>query len=60
VGSTNLAAARSLSKDIGLTVATHDPTIAAVLADRKDLTLITIGVQVNPFVGPALLCVTCC
>jgi DeoR/GlpR family transcriptional regulator of sugar metabolism len=54
VGSTNLAVARSLPKDIGLTVATHDPTIAAVLADRKDLTLITIGGQVNPLVGAAV------
>lgn len=35
-------------------MATHDPTIAAVLADRKDLTLITIGGQVNPLVGGAV------
>ena len=54
VGSTNLAVARSLPKDIGLTVATHDLTIAAVLAGRKDLTLITIGGQVNPLVGGAV------
>jgi DeoR/GlpR family transcriptional regulator of sugar metabolism len=54
VGSTNLAVARSLPKHIGLAVATHDPTIAAVLADRKDLTLITIGGQVNSFVGAAV------
>jgi hypothetical protein len=27
------------------------PTIAAVLVDREDLTLITIGGQVNPLVG---------
>lgn len=53
-GSTNLAAARSLPTITGLTVATHDPTIAAVLADRKDLTLITIGGQVNPIVGAAV------
>ena len=50
-GSTNLAVARSLPKSIGLTVATHDPTIAAALADRTDLTLITIGGQVNPLIG---------
>ena len=36
------------------TVATHDPTIAAVLVDRNDLTLITIGGQVNPLVGAAV------
>src|SRR3984893_14420905 len=53
-GSTNLAAARSLAEGIGATVATHDPTIASVLAGRTDLTLITIGGQVNPFIGAAV------
>jgi DeoR/GlpR family transcriptional regulator of sugar metabolism len=53
-GSTNLVVARSLPQNIGLTVATHDPTIAAVLADRTDLTLITIGGQVNPPIGAAV------
>jgi DeoR/GlpR family transcriptional regulator of sugar metabolism len=53
-GSTNLAVARSLPKGIGVTVATHDPTIAAALADRTDLTLITIGGQVNPRIGAAV------
>ena len=53
-GSTNLAVATSLPKSIGLTVATHDPTIAAVLADRTDLTLITIGGRVNPLIGAAV------
>ena len=53
-GSTNLAVARSLPTNIGLTVATHDPTIAAVLAGRTDLTLITIGGQVNPLIGAAV------
>jgi DeoR/GlpR family transcriptional regulator of sugar metabolism len=53
-GSTNLAVARSLPKSMDLTVATHDPTIAAALADRTDLTLITIGGQVNPFIGAAV------
>jgi DeoR/GlpR family transcriptional regulator of sugar metabolism len=37
-----------------LTVATHDPTIAAALADRTDLTLITIGGQINPLIGAAV------
>ncbi|HYZ74580.1 MAG TPA: DeoR/GlpR family DNA-binding transcription regulator [Chthoniobacterales bacterium] len=53
-GTTNLAVARSLPKSIGLSVATHDPTIAAVLADRTDLTLITIGGQINPLIGAAV------
>jgi DeoR/GlpR family transcriptional regulator of sugar metabolism len=53
-GSTNLAAARSLPEGIGATVATHDPTIASVLASRTDLTLITIGGQVNPLIGAAV------
>jgi DeoR/GlpR family transcriptional regulator of sugar metabolism len=53
-GSTNLAVARSLPKGSGLTVATHDPAIAAVLADRTDVTLITIGGQVNPLIGAAV------
>jgi DeoR/GlpR family transcriptional regulator of sugar metabolism len=53
-GSTNLAAARSLPEGIGATVITHDPVIASVLAGRTDLTLITIGGQVNPLVGAAV------
>src|ERR1700691_5446206 len=53
-GSTNLAAARSLPEGIGATVATHDPVIASVLTGRTDLTLITVGGQVNPLVGAAV------
>lgn len=53
-GSTNLAAARSLPQGMGVTVATHDPVIASVLAGRTDLTLITIGGQVNPLIGAAV------
>src|ERR1700679_1933260 len=53
-GSTNVAVARSLPKSIGLTVATHAPTIASVLAERTDLTLVTIGGQVNPLIGAAV------
>jgi DeoR/GlpR family transcriptional regulator of sugar metabolism len=53
-GSTNLAAARSLPEGIGATVATHDPVIASVLAGRTDITLITVGGQVNPLVGAAV------
>src|ERR1700727_2627753 len=53
-GSTNLAAARSLPEGIGATVATHDPVIASVLTGRTDITLITVGGQVNPLVGAAV------
>ena len=53
-GSTNLAAARSLPEGIGVTVATHDPVIASVLTGRTDITLITVGGQVNPLVGAAV------
>ena len=35
-------------------MATHDPAIASVLAGRTDLTLITIGGQVNPLIGAAV------
>jgi len=44
----------SLPEGIGATVATHDPTIASVLAGRTDLTLITVGGQVNPLIGAAV------
>ena len=53
-GSTNLAVARCLPEGIGVTVATHDPNIAAALAGRRDLTLIALGGQVNPLIGAAV------
>src|ERR1700742_1203289 len=53
-GTTNLAAARVLVPDFGLTVATQDPAIATVLATREDTTLIMIGGQVKPHIGCAV------
>jgi DeoR/GlpR family transcriptional regulator of sugar metabolism len=53
-GTTNLAAARMIPKNFGLTVATQDPAIAAVLATRQDVTLILIGGQIKPHLGSAV------
>jgi DeoR/GlpR family transcriptional regulator of sugar metabolism len=53
-GTTNLAAARMIPKHFGLTVATQDPAIAAVLATREDVTLILIGGQIKPHLGSAV------
>ena len=53
-GTTNLAAARMIPENLGLTVATHDPSIAAALATRPDVTLIMVGGQVRPHLGSAV------
>jgi DeoR/GlpR family transcriptional regulator of sugar metabolism len=53
-GTTNLAAARMIPREFGVTVATQDPAIAAVLAMRTDVTLIVIGGQVKPHLGSAV------
>jgi DeoR/GlpR family transcriptional regulator of sugar metabolism len=53
-GSTNLAFARALSHDLSLTVATHDPAIAACLLDKPAIKLLLIGGSVNREVGAAL------
>jgi DeoR/GlpR family transcriptional regulator of sugar metabolism len=53
-GTTNLAAACMIPKHFGLTVATQDPAIAAVLATREDVTLILIGGQIKPHLGSAV------
>jgi DeoR/GlpR family transcriptional regulator of sugar metabolism len=53
-GTTNLAAARMIPKNLDLTVATQDPAIAAVLATRQDVTLIMIGGQIKPHLGSAV------
>src|SRR5271169_5549879 len=45
-GSTNLAAARALPNDLRLTVATHDPAIAAALLANPEVTLWLIGGRV--------------
>jgi DeoR/GlpR family transcriptional regulator of sugar metabolism len=53
-GSTNLAFARVLSNDISLTVATHDPAIAASVMGKAGIKLLLIGGTVNREVGAAL------
>jgi len=53
-GSTNLAFARTLSHDLPLTVATHDPAIAVCLLDKPAIKLLLIGGSVNRDVGAAL------
>lgn len=53
-GSTNLAAARALAASRELTVATHDPKIAAVLADAPRIDLIVVGGRINHRSGAAL------
>jgi len=53
-GSTNLAFARVLSNDISLTVATHDPAIAASVLGKAGIKLLLIGGTVNREVGAAL------
>lgn len=51
-GTTNLAAARRLPD--GVTVATHDPLIAAELVGRTGIDLILLGGRVDPQSGAAL------
>jgi DeoR/GlpR family transcriptional regulator of sugar metabolism len=53
-GSTNLAFARVLPHDLPLTVATHDPAIAACVMGRSAIKLLLIGCSVNREVGAAL------
>jgi DeoR/GlpR family transcriptional regulator of sugar metabolism len=53
-GTTNLAAARRLPKGLGAMIATHDPSIAAALSARSDVTVWLIGGRVDPHVGAAL------
>jgi DeoR/GlpR family transcriptional regulator of sugar metabolism len=53
-GSTNLAFARMLSHDLSLTVATHDPAIAACVMGKPAIKLLLIGGSVNREVGAAL------
>jgi DeoR/GlpR family transcriptional regulator of sugar metabolism len=54
VGSTNLAFARLLSNDLPLTIATHDPAIAACVMGKSAIKLLLIGGTVNREVGAAL------
>jgi DeoR/GlpR family transcriptional regulator of sugar metabolism len=53
-GSTNLAFARMLPADLKLTVATHDPSIAASLIKKPGIELIMVGGRIDPEVGAAL------
>src|SRR5580704_634020 len=52
--STNLAFARVLPHDLPLTVATHDPAIAACLMGKPAIKLLLIGGSINREVGAAL------
>jgi DeoR/GlpR family transcriptional regulator of sugar metabolism len=53
-GSTNLAAVKALPEDLRLTVATHDPAIAAALLTKPKVTLWLIGGRVDRQTGAAL------
>jgi DeoR/GlpR family transcriptional regulator of sugar metabolism len=53
-GSTNLAFARGLSHELRLTVATHDPAIAACLVGNPAIKLLLVGGSINREVGAAL------
>lgn len=53
-GSTNLAIARALPEDKGLTVATNTPAIAAALIDRRGIEIIQIGGPIDRKTGAAI------
>jgi DeoR/GlpR family transcriptional regulator of sugar metabolism len=53
-GSTNLAVVRALSEDLRVTVATHDPAIAAAMSAKPKATVWLIGGRLNREVGAAL------
>jgi DeoR/GlpR family transcriptional regulator of sugar metabolism len=53
-GSTNLAAVKAFPDDLRLTVATHDPVVAAALLAKPEVTLWLIGGRVSREVGAAL------
>ena len=52
-GSTNLAAVKAFPDDLRLTVATHDPAIAAALLAKPQITLWLIGGRVSRETGAA-------
>ena len=52
-GTTNLAAARAFPEHLRLTVATHDPAIAAALLAKPEVTLWLIGGRISREVGAA-------
>jgi DeoR/GlpR family transcriptional regulator of sugar metabolism len=53
-GSTNEAIALCLPQNLNLTVVTNAPLVAAALAGRTDLTLMTVGGRVDPKSGAAV------
>ena len=53
-GSTNSAIARALPADMGLTVVTNAPDIAAMIATRRDVDLIVLGGAYAPDIGACL------
>jgi DeoR/GlpR family transcriptional regulator of sugar metabolism len=53
-GTTNLAAANAFPDDLRLTVATHDPAIAAAVLAKREITLWLIGGRVSREVGAAV------
>ena len=53
-GSTNLAAVKAFPDDLRLTVATHDPAIAAALLAKPRITLWLIGGRVSREMGAAV------
>lgn len=53
-GSTNLAFARMIPMGLPLTIATHDPSIAACLVGKPDVELIVVGGVIHPEIGVAL------
>jgi DeoR/GlpR family transcriptional regulator of sugar metabolism len=50
-GSTNLAIARAIPHDLSLTVVTNSPVIASALLEKDNVTLITLGGQVDKTIG---------
>jgi DeoR/GlpR family transcriptional regulator of sugar metabolism len=53
-GSTNLAAMKAFPDDLRLTVATHDPAIAAALLAKRQITIWLIEGRVDARIGAAL------
>jgi DeoR/GlpR family transcriptional regulator of sugar metabolism len=53
-GSTNLAFARMIPAGLQLTIATHDPSIAACLVGKPEVELIVVGGIIHPEIGAAL------
>ena len=53
-GSTNLAFARMIPVGLKLTIATHDPSIAACMVGKPDVELIVVGGSKHPEIGAAL------